>query len=315
MTFKKNQLLLFLILGTSNIIFFSHMHPIHFYSLESTGKIKNGKACIFIHGTTNIVPLIEPLLGRHVDKWLLDRIKALSDVWLHEFTDDSFYVFRWPGDFNIQVRKRAAQRLYDAVCSHEGPLTIIGHSHGCSIALYLAELCRLHKNTTLKIDKLILLAPPVQEATAPLVRSKIFKRVFSFYSSADILQIIAPQRLTITSRKKCHKVFYGSKRVLPESPNLIQARVLINHQSPSHIDFCYRFLQRLPSVLAFLEQHVMDNNRHVIINVPTDGDRPSFLRKEELAHAYVPRVKRKPRRRLKREPQRKVLKQRAQLSR
>ncbi len=274
------------------------LRPYELYSLGSHHTIKNGKACIFIHGTTNIVPIIEPLLGRFVDEWLLDKAKILCDAWPLEFTRDSFYMYRWPGDFNINVRKKAAQHLYDAICNHKGSLTIIGHSHGCSIALYLAELCQMHKNTSFKVDKLILLAPPVQDATAPLVKSKIFKRVFSFYSSSDFLQIIAPQRVERRFAKKRRKVLCGSQRVFPRSSNLIQARVLINHENPSHLDFCCRFLRKLPSVITFLEQPIPKNKQHVILNVPTNSNGLSFLQKEELDWKHLSRLKRERKRRL-----------------
>lgn len=296
MAYKNNLLLFFLIMSTSTC--FPHsLRQFQLYSIGSHHKIKNGKATVFIHGTTNIAPFIEPLLGRFVDTWLEDGVTALCDAWPLEFTQDSFYIFRWPGDFDINVRKKAARSLYRAICNHKGPLTIIAHSHGCSIALYLAELCRKHKNAAFKVDKLILLAPPVQEATAPLVKSNIFKRVFSFYSSADIFQIIAPQRLTMTSNKKSRKILCRSKRIFPESPNLIQARIFINYQSPSHYDFCSRFLQKLPSVVSFLEQANMSTSQRVIVNVPTNSDCPSFLQEDEVDQLHVRRLKRKSRRR------------------
>lgn len=296
MTFKNNRLLYLLILCSSSGIFSHTSWPYQLYSLGSHHKIKNGRATVFIHGTTNIVPLIEPLLGRFIDTWLDDRAKTLCDAWPLECTPDSVYIFRWPGEFDIKVRKKAARCLYNAIYNHTGPLTIIAHSHGCSIALYLAELCRKHKNTTFKVDKLILLAAPVQEATAPLVSSKIFKQVFSLYSSADVLQIIAPQRLTRTSNKKRRKVLCRSQRIFPASPNLIQARILMNYQSPSHYDFCSQFLQKLPSVVNFLEQNCRIKKGHVIVNVPTNTDRPSFLQKDELNNLYLRRIKRKRRR-------------------
>lgn len=292
MFFKKILFLSLLILLIAPGCIFSRLRTMYLYSLGSSHPIKNGKATVFIHGTTNIIPFIEPLLGGYVDTWIQDRVRALSDAWPLEFRQDSCYFLRWPGHFNINVRKQAAECLYKNICSHKGPLTIIAHSHGCSIALYLAELCQRYKNKTFKVDTLILLAPPVQEATAPLVKSKIFKRVFSFYSSTDFLQIIAPQRVFKTRGKKSRHVLCGSDRVFPESPNLIQARILIDHKNPSHIDFCYGFLQKLPSITAFLEKNTNRKKRHVILNIPTNAASPTFLQESECDQLYDVKSKR-----------------------
>lgn len=285
-------LFLFIILPFTPLLA-GRLRPMQLYSLGSDHTLKNGEAAIFIHGTTNTFPGTEFLLGSFIDDWVLNTGRVLSQACPSMFPYNSFYAFRWAGNFNIRERKKAAQYLYDLLCDHRGPLTIIGHSHGCSIALYLAELCMLSNNTRFKVDRLILLAPPVHEQTAYLLNSPVFKKVYSLYSSADLWQIIAPERVTKRVGKRTRKVMKRSQRVFPDAPHLIQARVLVNYRSPSHLDFfCAPFLKKLPSVIAFLDQHA-GSNRHVIVNIPTDETPLSFLQKEQIVHSSVPRWKRR----------------------
>lgn len=267
--------------------------PMQIYSLGKDHALKDGKVTVFIHGTTNIAPFIEPVFGGIIDDWTLNTGRVLSQASPTAFPSDTFYIYRWPGAFNIKVRKKAAQSLFEILCDHKGPLTIIGHSHGCSIALYLAELAQLHKAVHFKVDRLILLAPPVQEQTAHLVQSPIFKKVYSFYSSTDLWQTFAPERVIKHTGKRSRAVMMGSKRVFPSWPNLIQVRVLINEKNPGHLDFFYTpFLSKLPSVMNFLDEHAQ-NNEHVILNIPTNTDRPSFLTREYADILYAPRAKKR----------------------
>ncbi len=288
MKFTQKILFLFVCLSAAPL-FARRLREMYLHSLGSDHTLKKGTATIFIHGTTNVIPGIEFLFGSIIDEWILNTGRVLSQACPSMFPYNSFYVFRWPGNFNIRERKKAAQYLYDVLCGHQGPLTIIAHSHGCSIALYLAELCMLSANTSLKVDRLILLAPPVQEQTAYLVNSPVFKKIYSLYSSADLWQIIAPERITKRTGKRSRKILTHSKRVFPDAPHVIQARVLVNYRSPSHLDFfCSPFLKKLPSLIAFLDQQA-ENKDHIIVNIPTDNSPISFAQTGEMPYSFAAR--------------------------
>src|SRR5262249_23203793 len=94
----------------------------------------------------------------------------LSQASLSEFPLDTFYLYGWSGHLNEKIRFDVARELYELLKERRfESLTIIGHSHGATIALLLAELAQQEQNTSFFIDQLILLACPVQKVTAHLV--------------------------------------------------------------------------------------------------------------------------------------------------
>ena len=180
---------------------------------------------------------------------------------------------------------------------HEGPKTLIAHSHGCNVALYLAELAKSGEFKDLVIDRLILLACPVQLATAHLVGSPIFKRVFSFYSTADLGQIIDPQGLyneTKKISKDSKKPPLFSQRLFDDSPNLVQARILMNRQSPGHMSFSNTTLFEQNACHSCITGRggVQKGEHHFIVNIPPAPEAPHLIEKFEMAHSYVPRTTR-----------------------
>lgn len=276
--------------------------------IKTVETLKKGPATLFIHGT------IVPVLSRFThgveyphgfvalsDCTAPNRLTRLAHT-VHisspkEFPLDSFYFYCWPGDLRFSERRKATEKLAKTLCMHEGPKTLIAHSHGCNVALYLAELAKSGEFKDLVIDRLILLACPVQLATAHLVGSPIFKRVFSFYSTADLGQIIDPQGLyneTKKISKDSKKPPLFSQRLFDDSPNLVQARILMNRQSPGHMSFLTpRFLSRMPAILALLEEAVSKKGEHhCIVNIPPAPEAPHLIEKFEMAHSYVPRTTR-----------------------
>lgn len=273
-------------------------------SVKTVQSIKDGPATIFIHGT--IIPVLSrfthgveypygiiSLTDCHRANRLTKIAHTLHGAAPERFPLESFYFYCWPGNLKFSERKKATEKLYSALCQHAGPLTIIAHSHGCNVALYLAELAGTDESATLLIDRLILLASPVQLATAHLVRSPVFKQVFSFYSSADLGQIIDPQGMYEETKKVSKDISppLFSRRTFDPAPNLVQARILFNKQSPGHVSFITpRFLHRLPSIITLLEACAEKNEYDVIVNIPRAPEEPHLLHKMQLAHAYVPRA-------------------------
>ena len=233
-------------------------------------QLQEGEATIFIHGTLfSIYPIIPNsyraglALSRATECGT--SVQQMSRLFGTPF--DSFYFFRWSGRLSLQERKKAAQSLATLLKNHRGPVTLICHSHGCNVALLLAELNLPDQ----AIEKLILLAPPVQKATAQHSNSPLFKKVISLYSSADMIQVADPQGL----QSKDADSFF-SKRIFDESPHLIQARIFLDKYSPSHLDFITpRFWRKLPAVISLLEEA---NLRESIVTIPTADAPPQILR-------------------------------------
>ncbi len=268
--------------------------------------LKPGKAIICIHGTLipNFVrPFVHMALGpadnlipmKDCPSIVAKISKVLHEADPDQFPEDAFYLYRWSGHLDFESRMKAAEELFKIICNHTGELIIIAHSHGCNVALNLAHIAASRRKSTFVISKLILLGPPVQRATEECVKSPLFKQVFSFYSTADVMQVADPQRLYSETVRvsKDRDVPFFSKRTFDESSTLLQARILFNRQSPGHNDFMTsRFLKRLPALIALVEKaHQEKYSRHFCINIPA-RQAPELIEKMELAHAYVPRAKR-----------------------
>ena len=177
---------------------------------------------VWVHGTTiraivpfkNLIPNFHfpskfmPFAELRKDSEAYRRAIALYKGDAESFPLDSFYLFRWNGLLNYKERAAAAQDLYQALLKQielikkrtgKYPLiTIIAHSHGSNIALQLARINR----DKIKINKLVLLACPVQDGTAGLVRHHTFERIYAFYSESDFIVPLALQNFTKFSERK-----------------------------------------------------------------------------------------------------------------
>lgn len=140
---------------------------------------------------------------------------------------------------------------YESKYGVKPEITLITHSHGGNVVLNMAAL---KDNDGDFAVQAILLACPVQHETKELVADPFFKKVYSFYSTSDILQIIDPQGMYKTdTNQKRH--FELSKREFPVSDNLRQAQLRINGFGIMHIGFTLeRFIELLPDIVSHTEQ-------------------------------------------------------------
>ena len=273
------------------------------------GPLRDGPLTVFIHGTK------QSLLSRMVHKLdyplgivsssitttnsvLAGIARSLNIADPLEYPRDSFYFYGWPGKMNFPARFKAAERLYGVIKDHKGPLTVIAHSHGCNVALNLATLAAEDPQSTFSVDRLILLAPPVQEVTKPLVHSPVFKEVYNFYSTADLFQIGDPQGIYWESyhcTEPGTKVPLFSSRTYKPAPNLMQARILLDWQSPGHIHFMLsRFLTKLPLLMRMTKDASAAGGYErcrncYIINLPLFNQPVHFVEPCQLKGRYVPR--------------------------
>ena len=247
-------------------------------------QIKSGPITIFIHGT--VFPIISRTIHEHdtsrrgLHKFSLEEtiqghnrfIQALCESDPEQFQADSCYSFYWSGGLSISTRKDAAQELYEYIKDHEGPITLIGHSHGCSIALHLAECA-----DNISINRLILLAAPVQRITSHLTQSKVFPRIYCCYSGTDIAQVVDLQVFHLFSIENITKPIF-SERVYPEYGTITQARIMLDEHNPGHQDFIQQTCgKQLPHVLRLLDKVQKSGQSHAIISVPSSDDQPYFV--------------------------------------
>ena len=258
-------------------------------------SLKEGHITLYIHGTT--FPVISPLIGHHTERsglyhyshhTLLPRKKLSLGGYLDaadskEFPAHSFYKYYWSGNLNFDARKTAANEIFEHLKGHKGPITIIAHSHGCNVALHLAQCAKEHK-ATLSIDRLILLAPPVQQVTASLVASDVFKRVYSLYSNADAIQVADPQHIYKESKKikTDKKLPFFSERTFASAPQLSQAQVLHHYRSPSHRDFIQpHIFKYIPALIKIMDTEHKKENYSNVVNIPHQQGTPHLVARKK----------------------------------
>ncbi len=179
--------------------------------------------------------------------------ELLCQISPDQYALDQFYFFGWNGKLCFNERKNAAKELYKAILElidtyetqygQKPKIRIITHSHGGNVVLNLAKA--QDPQHPLIIEELIILGCPVQEKTKHLVEADCFPKVYAFYSSTDIFQIIDPQGLY--KKGKTKKTFSG--RTFDHHDTLRQACVKLNGRSLMHIDFLLTsFLKHLPAL-------------------------------------------------------------------
>lgn len=181
----------------------------------------------------------------------------LSQADAHQFPFEHFYTFGWSGYANPTARKQAGFRLYKEIIELKKnylkigmvpTFTIITHSHGGNVALNIARFA-LDEDAHL-IERLIVLGCPVQKETASFAQHPVFARVYSFFSSADLLQVVDPQKLypwrfgikdafktrSLEPLKKAYhesrRIPFFSKRLFPTGHKIHQVCVAWQHNAP-----------------------------------------------------------------------------------
>lgn len=186
------------------------------------------------------------------------------------FDYNSLYIFGWSGRLSTHERYWAAVILYQKLAGlHESykqkfgvvpRIRLVTHSHGGSIALNLARVHRLRK-AQLEIDTLVLLACPVQHETKCLVESSLFKKIYAFYSSLDMVQVLAPEFVHRICDDEgsmigcCLRWIPFSNRCFEPSKYVRQAWIKINGHAIVHSSFTQcKFLRTLPKLLQAADE-------------------------------------------------------------
>jgi len=220
------------------------------------------------------------------------KLRLISDALIEQdpasFTPEEFYAFCWSGKLQAFERKEAAKKLHEDLITLIDTyqkkyncypvIRIITHSHGGNVVLNMAKI-KTDALHSISIQSLVLLACPVQENTQHLISSPLFKKIYSLYSSFDLIQIIAPQLkrkqrndTSIPKEKRPYKKPAFSSRIFPHHPNIIQAKIKINNYPISHTHFSsIQFAEILPSILKKLDSwhethpNTQENNRYKLL--------------------------------------------------
>ena len=245
---------------------------------------------IFIHGTLPPKALLHvPVIKRfyacpeglvqlaelpdcHTKNLLVSLCKKHPDA----YQEEHCHTFGWSGFFNHTARTEAALDLYRALGELkrsyvlkglEPSIHLITHSHGGNVALSLKKVAeQSHNRENIIIDRLILLACPVQLQTADCIQTPLFKQVYSIHSHHDILQVLDPQGIhtflehlkhfgfefTLSHLKELGPLFSG--RHFPKNSVAKQLNVKYRHRELFHIEFLLPpFMESLPSLISTMD--------------------------------------------------------------
>jgi hypothetical protein len=233
---------------------------------------------ILIHGTRMPPPLMMtvPGLARQITTpsglhraskvdftYLFSRLAHTYDAVDHEqYPLENSYLFGWSGALSFTSRKKAAERLYgylrqirNDVRYKNTPITIITVSHGGNVGLNLGAVAQEKGDTTLAIDRLVLLCSPIQDATEKYANSPIFKKVYHLYSSGEMIQVADPQGMYDKKDMACSpEKFFSHRFIKDAAPHVVQAEIQYKKRTLCHVDFGMpHFSKRFPAVLAYLE--------------------------------------------------------------
>lgn len=203
---------------------------------------------------------------------------VLNNINPEKYSDTSFYTFGWDGKLSHQSRVASAKVLYQSLFNEVQKLknsyekinlTILAHSHGGNVALNMENAYNELKSDLL-VDQLILLGTPVQSETAKFILSPLFKKIYTFYSNSDMVQVIDILSTQDSSSKR------RFKNITPLQ-NMVQIELLVGQKHPAHNElwlfgdksnWLYRhklatypvaIFMFVPTILNFIENNLADS--------------------------------------------------------
>ncbi|NBP01708.1 MAG: hypothetical protein EBU90_16540 [Proteobacteria bacterium] len=245
------------------------------------------KITVFVHGTHRFAQLvpkaIKPLYNRFHYEPGLRHISQAPECYCYRrflasiakygnnyFPQEHCYLFGWSGTLSHEARVKAAEELHEGLMFlhkkyQRYELTLITHSHGGNVVLNLAGLD--HKKPY-QIDRLILIACPVQEVTKNFVFDPLFKEIYAPYSKWDSFQVLDPQgavprrryvRCIFTQSARCtHLQFIPlfSERRFPADSKVKHISVIRWFRPLSHVEFLFpSFTKKLEQMLIKAKDH------------------------------------------------------------
>jgi pimeloyl-ACP methyl ester carboxylesterase len=193
------------------------------------------------------------------------------------FGYNNLYLFGWSGRLSTHERYGVAAILYQKLAvlaesyqqkhGKEPCIRLVTHSHGGNVALNLA---RIHKKQKAQftIDTLVLLACPVQHETKKLAESNFFNKVYAFYSSLDMVQVMAPE-FVYRMRNDEDSIIGSCLRWIPFSHRCFEARscvrqawIKMNGHGLMHSSFAHvKFLRTLPHLIKAVDELYQEHGK------------------------------------------------------
>lgn len=228
---------------------------------------------VFVHGTSLVLgKIVYTPSGLH-NFSKLSKIDVSYKFGLELARSDSlnfplsdYYSFGWQGELDFKRRETAAEELAEQLLKlveiykkrgQRIKLTVITHSHGGNVALNLAKVVANlspDQRQLLVIDRLIMLACPVQIKTRDYVHSLVFVNIYALYSKLDFIQVAAPQLSEFQNQLEQGEI-PGSERVFPLDLRLKQAEIKAGWRPGiPHLEFIHpSFARKLPKILSRLD--------------------------------------------------------------
>lgn len=141
--------------------------------------------------------------------------------------NNAYYTFGWSGLLTNSERVKNAQYLIEDIKNalinfNQMPkIRLVGYSHGGNIILNMAKFIS-DNNLPFTIDETIFIATPVQKENDYLINHPVFKKIYNFYSTADVAQ--RADKFT-TRYFFSHQKFGRQCLDLPDKLTQIQIRV------------------------------------------------------------------------------------------
>ncbi len=193
------------------------------------------------------------------DHLVRNMLHVLATADSKQFPFAGMYTFGWTGGIQVQERCAAGKALFELIRSlslsyeelhgSRPHITLITHSHGGNVSLHMAEHAY---DPSIRINRTLLLACPVQPRTAHNAQHPLFEKIYSIHSHDDQIQIMDQGSLQILRSLiekgkqdkwinipewretiKTNKWELGSDRHFGTQNNLLQANITWN-QEPVH---------------------------------------------------------------------------------
>lgn len=238
-----------------------------------SGKLLH-KLCFSPKGLTKICDIDEIYQSQKVGY-------MLSDLDSSRFNRQHYYLFGWSGKLSFSERKKAAQDLYEHLKNLsteyqtrygvKPKIRLITHSHGGNVALNLASVSS--SNDDISIEELVLLGCPIQHETAHKAQHPMFKKIYSFFSTLDTLQVIDPQGLQKWDKDGLPKDMPYKRRLLSDRcfvphPKIKQIQIKMHGRGIMHVEFLLtKFLKLLPALLHEVDQLDPQDTRIKLIHI------------------------------------------------
>lgn len=223
---------------------------------------------IFVHGSFIAARPVRGLFIKHDGLCSLEQLReegnlrylaitrTLCDTNKELYSPDSVYVYGWSGKLSHGERMAESRKLAAAIAnivandSHVH-ITLITHSHGGNVALGMASL---DEQLPFTIDRLVLLACPVLEATCHAVHDPLFVAIYAFHSHADLTQVADMQYFHNDAVAK--KPIFAQRHFPADCRGrVVEVRIARGKRDIGHVEFItHWFFKRLMKLVHELEQ-------------------------------------------------------------